>query len=292
MSALTIFHTGSVIVDEALPYRRPSDHPLAWTHLLRDDSRLVEVPVSCYLFEGPHGRMLIDTGWHPDNRTKLGQIANLRQQYPAKRAVLPQGQAIDEQLAQMGISPKDLDLVMLSHLHCDHADGLRLVKDAPGIMVSKAEWRAAKRDHLRYLPHQWKHVAINTYPWNTKIGPWDAGFDVYGDGSVVTVALPGHSYGLTATIIRSSNISSSDPARWVPNASGDGVHDGREFILLTSDAGYGRPSLEEDLRPGVVIKAGWARRSLDWIRQVSKDPRCLRVIASHDPEIIPETIQL
>ena len=103
-------------------------------------------------------------------------------------------------------------------------------------MVSKAEWCAAKRDHLRYLPHQWKHVAINTYPWNTKIGPWDAGFDVYGDGSVVTVALPGHSYGLTATIIRSSNISSSDPARWVPNASGDGVHDGREFILLTSDA--------------------------------------------------------
>ena len=65
----------------------------------------------------------------------------------------------------------------------------------------------------------------------------------------------------------------------MPNASGDGVHDGREFILLTSDAGYGRPSLEEDLRPGVVIKAGWARRSLDWIRQVSKDPRCLRVIA-------------
>ena len=106
------------------------------------------------------------------------------------------------------------------------------------------------------------------------------------------MALPGHSYVLTGTIIRSSNISSSDPARWVPNASGDGVHDGREFILLTSDAGYGRRSLEEDLRPGVVINAGWARRSLDWIRQVAKDPRCLRVIASHDPEIIPETIQL
>ena len=46
MSALTIFHTGSVIVDEALLYRRPSDHPLAWTHLLRDDLTLVEVPVS------------------------------------------------------------------------------------------------------------------------------------------------------------------------------------------------------------------------------------------------------
>lgn len=84
-TSLTILHTGTVIVDEALPYHRDTDRPLAWTHLGRGRSRLVEAPVSCYLVEGPHGLVLIDTGWSVRNRTRRGQIANLRLQYPVNR---------------------------------------------------------------------------------------------------------------------------------------------------------------------------------------------------------------
>lgn len=59
---LTILHTGSVIVDEALPYHRDTDRLLAWTHAGRSRAHLVEAPVSCYLLEGPHGLVLIDSG--------------------------------------------------------------------------------------------------------------------------------------------------------------------------------------------------------------------------------------
>ena len=59
---MTILHTGTVIVDKALPYYRDTEPPLAWTHLLRPKSALVEIPVSCYLIENSHGLTLIDTG--------------------------------------------------------------------------------------------------------------------------------------------------------------------------------------------------------------------------------------
>lgn len=167
-TSLTILHTGTVIVDEALPYHRDTDRPLAWTHLGRGRSRLVEAPVSCYLVEGPHGLVLIDTGWSVRNRTRRGQIANLRLQYPVNRAVLPAGMAVHEQLEERGIRPRDLDLVLMSHLHCDHADGLRHVKEAPRIVVSAPEWRAAGTDRLRYLPHEWDGVDIATFYWNTR----------------------------------------------------------------------------------------------------------------------------
>ena len=120
-------------------------------------------PVSCYLIEGTHGLILIDSGWGSVNRSRAGRFANLRQQCCVNRAVLPQGQAIDEQLEERGIRPRDLDLVLLSHLHCDHADGLHHLKEAPRILVSAPELRAASRDRLRYLPHEWSDTGIDAF---------------------------------------------------------------------------------------------------------------------------------
>lgn len=40
------------------------------------------------------------------------------------------GAAVSKQLAAKGISPSELDLVLLSHLDCDHANGLRDVAAA------------------------------------------------------------------------------------------------------------------------------------------------------------------
>ncbi|VEJ29142.1 Uncharacterised protein [Rothia dentocariosa] len=44
--------------------------------------------------------------------------------------------------------------MLMSHLYCDHADGLRLIKEAPRILVSEPELRAAQKDRIRYLPSQ------------------------------------------------------------------------------------------------------------------------------------------
>lgn len=255
--------------------------------------------MSAYLIENAHGLTLIDTGWHPVNRGRGAQVTNLRQQYPVNKAVLPDGQALVEQLEDRGIRPRDLDLVLMSHLHCDHADGLRTIAEAPRILVSGPELEAARTDRLLYLPHELDSVELETFAWNTMVGPFDAGYDVFGDGSLVMVAVPGHSRGLCATIVRSSDAVDPDApdelggrSTWVEGVDDPWMEDERRFVLLTSDVGYGRPSFEEGLRPGVVINAGWAERSLAWVREVEHDPRCLGLIANHDPEVPAGTLLL
>ena len=52
-----IFHTGKVIVDQAIPYKE--NNPLAVTGLFRSQNRKLTLPVSCYLIEHPEGSVLI-----------------------------------------------------------------------------------------------------------------------------------------------------------------------------------------------------------------------------------------
>lgn len=280
-----VLHTGTVIVDEALPYFRPSNPPLAWTHAFRSRKKLVSVPVSCYLIESAHGLILLDTGWNSINRTRRGQIANLRHQYPVNKAELPAGQAVDEQLEERGIRLTDLDFVLLSHLHCDHADGLRLVRHAPRILTSATELTAASKDRIRYLPHEWSGVDLQTFTWNGRVGPAQRSWDIYGDGSVVMVNTPGHSWGLCATLVRGDDAVDSD----FDSHSALGT-DPRKTIVLASDVGYGQPSLNEGLRPSLVVDAAAATRCLNWVRDTSHDPRVAAVIANHDPTITPGNV--
>lgn len=182
--------------------------------------------------------------------------------------------------------------MLLSHLHCDHADGLSHLAEAPRILVSAPEWKAANTDRLCYLAHAWKGVDVGTFRWNTEVGPFGAGFDVFGDGSLVMVAVPGHARGLCATVVRSDGGGpvDADPGGWVDGIDAPGRPDPRPFVLLTSDVGYGRPSFDEGLRPGVVVNAAQARTSLEWVRAVEHDPRCRAIMANHDPLIRPGTM--
>ena len=53
--------------------------------------------------------------------------------YQINQGRIAKGEAIDEQLEKLGLKTSDIDYVLLSHLDCDHANGLRLVKDAKHI---------------------------------------------------------------------------------------------------------------------------------------------------------------
>lgn len=266
-----IIHTGTVIVDEALPYHHDTDSPIAWTGFLRGKKHRITLPVSVYLIEHPKGLVLIDTGWHTDNRKH--QLRNLKHQWFANKADLPEGQAVHEQLAKLGYQPSDIDYVILSHLHCDHADGLRHVKEAKQILVSQEEWDSASRDHIKYLHHEWKGVDVKTFQLKESgKGPKGRSFDVFGDGTLEFIWIPGHSDGLCATTITNKE-------------TGD-------YLLLTSDAGYSRKNWEEDLTPGVVSNRVLAQESLDWVKDTIKDPKCIKAIANHDPEVTEQVIEI
>ena len=122
--------------------------------------------------------------------------------YFTNQVVVESSAAIDEQLAARGVALVDWDAVLLSHLDCDHANGLKLVADAKKILVLKDELRFAENgspvNRIRYNADWWRGTKMQTFDWNGLMGPAGRSYDVFGDGMLVMVNIPGHSKGLCA----------------------------------------------------------------------------------------------
>lgn len=77
----------------------------------------------------------------------------------------------------------------LSHLDCDHANGLRSVAEAKALLVSPEELRFAENgslvNRIRYAPKWWRGTGLRPFAWNGTEGPAGRSYDVFGDGSLV-----------------------------------------------------------------------------------------------------------
>jgi len=124
---------------------------------LRFDSRLligsgsapfpesVEVPVSAYCIDHPDGRVLFDTGCHPQAMGPNGRWpAAFQRAYPhfgGEECSLP------NRLAEMGLGPNDFRFVVLSHMHNDHAGCVELFRKSR--IIVHADELAAAQDAYR-----------------------------------------------------------------------------------------------------------------------------------------------
>lgn len=265
-----VLHTGLVKVDAGLPFHDKFRNPLAYTGVLRSHVNQVTLPVSSYLIEHPKGLVLIDTGWN--ELVRQSQWRELGLQTQINKAYLPAGWSVREQLQRLGYQPSDIDYLMLSHLHSDHASGLPLVKDAQHILTSTPEWNTAQHDRLRYIPKMWQGVDVQTFDFDhTDLGPFHRSFYLFGDGSMQFIYVPGHSRGLAATLIQG--------------------HQG-EQVLLASDTGYAQESIDHLYTPGIVVNRTQALESVAWIQQRASEPQVIETLTNHDPAIRPHTITL
>ncbi len=96
-------------------------------------------PVPGLLLECDGGWLLLDTGFN----TALIRDPALRRRYhgrPLFQPVLPgPGEPLEEALAEVGIDFTDIHEVAVSHLHNDHAGGLKLFAGRVPVHVQKAE---------------------------------------------------------------------------------------------------------------------------------------------------------
>ena len=99
--------------------------------------------------------------------------------------------------------------------------------------------------------------------------------NLFGDDSFSIVNVPGHTRGTGAVIINTDY-------GFMP----------QDFVLLTSDAAFNRHSWEDMSISGLGLGEETMLSSLDWIKTMSELPGCRAVLASHDPEIVPQTITL
>jgi N-acyl homoserine lactone hydrolase len=263
-----VMHCGDVNMDRAIPYREKSWHPMPHSGLFRSKSKRVTVPVSAYLIEHPKGHVLVDTGWHEAVRSDLrGHFGFIN--WLAFRATLPEGAAIHEQLAARGIHPRDLEYVVLSHLHADHVSGLPHVQEAKKIITSKLEWEAAHREFLSgYRKNMWSGIPIDPFELEPiPFGPYGMGRDLFGDGLLTLVFTPGHTRGLVSVLAKTEG----------------------GYVLLASDVGYSTRSWEEFVLPGVLVNEEQGIASLRWVQEFSKREDCIAVIAYHDPNVVPRS---
>ena len=191
--------------------------------------------------------------------------------YLVNQGILPMGEGVDEHLSRLGLTSSDLDAVLITHLDCDHANGLELVKDTKRFLVAADEVRFAKKHRARYYKGWWKDIPLTEFEWNDSQGPVGKSYDLLGDGSVELVNIPGHSDGLFAVKIK--------------NEAG-------KFVLLFSDGGYARKSWQETILSGIAADRKKQKESLAWIRAESLDPNCVESLAAHDSDIVPHVIEL
>ena len=272
-----VLHCGKVCVSPDLPFGGDSCSLIKASGLFCPKDKRLWLPVSAYLIEHPKGLILLDTGWDramsPNGEfDAAAQVKSLgsRLLYKVNQGALPIGESVAEQLAERGIVPSDLDYVLLSHLDCDHANGLPLVSDAKRIMVSAEELAFAhKHRFVRYRSKWWSGVSLEAFDWTGSEDPAGKSYDLFGDGTVRLINIPGHADGLFAVKI--------------VGASG-------RFALLFSDGGYASRSWQEMITSGIAADKQAQKRSLAWIREQSLSPQCIESLANHDPDIKPHTI--
>ena len=273
-----VFHTGEVCVSPNLPFGGDHCNVLKASGIFEKKSNRVWLPVSAYLIEHPKGRFLVDTGWARDMSPegvfdKRAQMKSLGSVilYEVNQGRVPMGECVDEQLAGMGLRDSDLDAVLLTHLDCDHANGLKQVKNAKKFLVAADEVKFAKKHRERYYKGWWKDIPLTPFEWNDTQGPAGKSYDLLGDGSIQLINIPGHADGLFAVKIK---------------------NDEGKFVLLFSDGGYARKSWEEMITSGIAADKAQQKNSLAWIREQSLDPDCVESLANHDPDIRPHVIEL
>lgn len=278
----------------------------------------VKIPIPVYVIRHPQeGLILFDSGLGLNFKRQLEGwwVHRFFQRFLPYE--LGPGETAAEQLAQEGIDPKEVRTIVVSHLHYDHAGGIADFPNAT-IVVSEDEWRHADTNRWQaalrgYRKEQYQdlnnRVQLIEYSPGSVYGPFEASFDLFGDGSLILLETPGHTPGHQSLLVKNllACPEGTGPVSGPPPltaslaqklAAGDQrgtpvrSHPPACDILLTGDAvwvpeGYQRPAPK-----------GWKARFLEeerdeaWIttqkiHQFHRENPEVVILTGHDPEIKP-----
>jgi N-acyl homoserine lactone hydrolase len=213
----------------------------------------LDVPVSSVLLKHGQANVLFDTGCHPD-----AALNAERRWGPMAKLMVPLFKPADSVVGQLplaGLAPDDIDVVVCSHLHADHCGCNAFFRKAT-VICHAAELAAARAEDAGrrgYLRHEWDH--------STTMDSLDGPRDLFGDGRITLLPMPGHTPGMTT-------------AHVVLNRDRD--------FLLASDA----VPLQMHLNTLSAPANSWNQaRAVDAVREISRiEKQGATVLFGHDDD--------
>jgi len=239
----------------------------------------VDFPAHCALILHPSiGPVLYDTGYADrfDEETRALPTALYRWLTPVR---LPAHERLEAQLGRHGVGLADVRRVIVSHLHADHVAGLRdlpnarftSLRDDVSACLGRTGLAALRRGFLPgLLPADFG--ARLDYADDCPVvelgaawAPFDRGFDLFGDRSVIGVPLPGHAPAQLGLVVR------DEDGRWV---------------MFVADACWSTRAWREDRRPSAlarVIFHDWPRycETLTGLHALGTARPDVRLLPSH-----------
>ena len=214
----------------------------------RGRGQLIDAPILAYLVETKNGRILYDAGC---DYAKI-QDPRLRARYYDEKEFgfgaprMTEEQRIPRLLARLGLSPKEVDLIFIGHLHFDHAGGLReLLREGCGaeIHVHQGEIDAARRGvDTSVFADDLVDDAGAPLPFTLQAGEYDVA------RGVRAVMTPGHTAG--------------HMSMWIELPKG-------RPVLLAGDAADLQENLDDEVAPG-GFREGGHDEAVDSIRALKR----------------------
>jgi|ERR1043165_3714533 glyoxylase-like metal-dependent hydrolase (beta-lactamase superfamily II) len=164
-------------------------------------------PALCFFIQHPRfGNILYDTGYSQRFCALTSSFPECIYQWITP---VTQTQDLKVQLQAKNINPETINFIIISHFHSDHLGGLMDFPNAKFICHSEA-WKSIK--HLgryrslfrafipRLLPKDFEiRLQLLNHRQTIKLTsdmiPFDTGYDILGDGSLIVIDLPGHAKG-------------------------------------------------------------------------------------------------
>jgi N-acyl homoserine lactone hydrolase len=194
---------------------------------------------SCYLVKHDDKYLLWDTG-HAMTMPK----------------VAPKVSLVDL-LAKINIKPEQITYVGISHYHADHTGQVNSFPTAT-LLIGKGDWDAITSpkpaEGVNYKPFE------NWAKGDGKVEPVATDKDVFGDGSVIMLATPGHTPGHHSLLVKLPNMGA---------------------VILTGDAAHFRENYESDGVPWFNYNRAETIASLERLKALQKNLKAT-VIIQHD----------
>ena len=169
-----------------------TDADIPQFNLSIDETSVRQLFVPCYLIQHENGHLLWDGGLPLT-------VAEAGEPVPVGGGTMVYERSVVDQLADLNLTPADIEYAAYSHLHFDHA-GVANVFTMSNVLMQQTEWDYAFATEQEYVD-----TTLFEGLKSTKRTMLNGDHDVFGDGSVKIIYAPGHTAGHQVLLVYLEN---------------------------------------------------------------------------------------